>query len=393
MAFSKRIRSWRTGRRAGTIALALVVTACMWAGCTADRSDSRQPLSGSSSETVPASADDQREFIKGVYGNPGALLEHGYRFDELGMNAIFIRSISLNDEIYRTAREQGMQVHVEFPTLLGRGYVQEHPDAWPIDQNGEPSPPADWFMGVCPTHPGFIAMRDGQLHEIMDRYSPDGIFLDYLHWHAQFETPDPILPETCFCDRCTAQFEQHAGIAIPYEATSQRARWILDYHEPAWRAWRHRVLMGWVERLGDIVSERSDHTKLGAFFCSWFPDDYQGALYRTLGLDIPALSERVDVLSPMLFHKMKNREPEWVGTYNRWLAEEVFQGMDGQPPLVWPIVQAHNAPTEVTPAEFRQVMRQGASPPATGIMMFSDVALIVDSTKVEVMRQLYSNEF
>ena len=45
----------------------------------------------------------EKVFIKGVYGDPGTLLEAGYNFDELGMNAIFVRSYSLNDELYSAA--------------------------------------------------------------------------------------------------------------------------------------------------------------------------------------------------------------------------------------------------------------------------------------------------
>jgi len=40
-----------------------------------------------------------------------------------------------------------------------KGYLKDHPDAWPIDEKGEQSQPADWFMGICPTHPGFKEFR------------------------------------------------------------------------------------------------------------------------------------------------------------------------------------------------------------------------------------------
>ncbi|NBC05374.1 MAG: hypothetical protein GVY20_16945, partial [Bacteroidetes bacterium] len=130
----------------------------------------------------------ERSFKKGVYGNPSSLLEAGYAFDELGLNAIFVRSISLNDDLYETAKNQDVEVYVEFPTLLGRNYVEEHPEAWPIDETGNQAPPADWFMGVCPTDPDFKEYRSNQLRNILYSYEVGGIFLDYTHWHAQFET-------------------------------------------------------------------------------------------------------------------------------------------------------------------------------------------------------------
>jgi hypothetical protein len=336
----------------------------------------------------PVENHDRLPFIKGVYGNPGALLEAGYSFDSLGMNAVFVRSISLNREFFDAAREQGCRVYVEFPTLLGRNYLQDNPDAWPINENGDPSPPADWFMGICPTHPGFREYRSNQLTEILSDFDVDGIFLDYLHWHAQFETKDPILPETCFCDRCTALFGEKEGVGIPGSSVSEKAGWILENADDSWRAWRNGVLNGWVTDMGAIVSQHKPGALLGAFYCSWYPADHDSALYRILGIDVESLAGLVDVLAPMLFHKMKGRPPSWVGDYIAWLDGLAGVGETGQP-LVWPIVQAHNNPGVVTPEEFRAVLTEGSRPPSTGIMMFSDQALLQDRQKIEVMKQFY----
>ena len=90
----------------------------------------------------------EKVFIKGVYGDPGTLLNAGYNFNELGMNAIFVRSYSLNNELYSAAREQGCKVFVEFPVLLGRQFLENNPQCWPVENTGELSPPADWFMGI-----------------------------------------------------------------------------------------------------------------------------------------------------------------------------------------------------------------------------------------------------
>jgi len=342
----------------------------------------------SCSESESHGQPDEFPFIKGVYGNPGTLLEAGYAFDELGLNAIFVRSISLNNELFETAENQDVQVFVEFPTLLGRNYVEEHPEAWPIDETGEKSPPADWFMGVCPTDPEFKEYRSDQLREILYTYEVAGIFLDYVHWHAQFETADPILPETCFCDRCTARFSEQTGLDIPGEDIAARAEWILENADPQWRDWRNGVLNEWMMDMKTIVKERQPDALVGIFYCSWYPEDHDGALYNTLGIDVEAFAEIADVLSPMLFHKMKERKPGWVSEYTSWLGEMIEQSVENKP-LVWPIVQAHDTPAEVSPEEFGQVMIEGSKPPSTGIMMFSDRSLLDNPKKIEVMRQFY----
>ncbi|OYX23410.1 MAG: hypothetical protein B7Z16_02555 [Algoriphagus sp. 32-45-6] len=330
-------------------------------------------------------------FIKGVYGNPGTLLKAGYAFDSLGMNAVFVRSISLNREFYETSKKQGLKVFVEFPTLNGKEYLADHPDAWPIDEKGEKSPPADWFMGICPTHAGFKDYRAQQLRAILAAYQVDGVFLDYVHWHAQFETPEPILPETCFCDRCTGAFAASLDTVIPGETIQQKADWILKNADAKWRSWRVGILNGWVEDLGKILKSQQPTAKLGVFHCAWYPSDYDSALYRTMGLDPIALAERADVLSPMLFHHMKGRSTTWVSEYVAWLGQTIGPERLSKT-QIWPIVQSHNNPGIVTPEEFRQVMIEGSKAPSSGIMMFSDQSLVEDPRKVQVMKELYAKE-
>jgi uncharacterized lipoprotein YddW (UPF0748 family) len=352
----------------------LVISIVFWVSCT------KPPVEA-----------ENKAFIKGVYGNPGTLLKAGYRFDSLGMNAVFVRSISLNPEFYKTAKEQGVKVFVEFPTLNGKEYLQENPEAWPIDEKGEQSPPADWFMGICPTHNGFKDYRKKQLLDILDNYAVDGVFLDYVHWHAQFETTEPILPETCFCDRCTSIFSEEIQQKIPGENISQKASWILANRDAEWRKWRVGILNGWIEDLGSILKENQPEAKLGVFYCSWFPADYDSALYRNLGIDPVAIAERADVLSPMLFHHMKGRPTAWVGEYVEWLGKTTQTNQSGNV-LIWPIVQAHNNPGIISPEEFRQVMIEGSKSPSTGIMMFSDQSLVENPEKIKVMKELYKEE-
>lgn len=331
---------------------------------------------------------EELPFMKGVYGNPGTLLEAGYSFDSLGMNAVFVRSGSLTQGFYGRARLQGCRVFVEFPTLNGKDYLTDHPEAWPINEKGEKAPPADWFMGICPTDPGFKTYRSDQLKDILKEFEVDGVFLDYLHWHAQFETPNPILPETCFCGRCTKLFASHIDTEIKGGTDAEKAGWILDHYDKPWRDWRNGILNKWVEEMGEVVQEYRPKAVLGVFFCAWYPEEHQTALYRTLGIDVAALAERVDVLSPMLFHQMTNRPTQWVGQYVSWL-EKIIGAENKKFPQIWPIVQAHNKPGIVSAEEFRQVMVEGSRPPASGIMMFSDQSLIDDPEKVAVMKELY----
>lgn len=336
---------------------------------------------------LPAQPVERSPFVKGVYGNPAALLGAGHTFKSLGVNAIFVRSISLTPELYRNARENDVLVYVEFPLLNGKQYLEENPGAWPVNEKGQKAAPADWFMGICPTDPGFRNYRFGQLHDLLNNYDVDGIWLDYVHWHAQFETTEPLLPETCFCDRCINTFETQMNLDVPDGGTPSRSAWILTEKDSLWRAWRSQVLTGWVSEMKKDIDRRKSRILLGIFYCAWFPTDFDEALYRTLGLNLTELAGIVDVFSPMLFHKMMGKPVAWVHEYVEWLS--VLPGTNGRTPVIWPIVQAHNKPGVISASEFREVMHNGSRPPASGIMMFSEQSLLQDPEKIRVVAEFY----
>ncbi|WP_194778127.1 glycoside hydrolase family 10 protein [Pararhodonellum marinum] len=338
-----------------------------------------------------AQTNEALPFIKGIYGNPGALLDRGHSFKSLGVNAIFPRSISLNDQLFQTAQSEGVKVYVEFPTLNGKEYLEKYPEAWPINELGEKAEPADWFMGICPTDPEFKAYRKDQLRTLLGRYPVDGIWLDYLHWHGQFETPEPILPETCFCDRCVHSFEKSSQVKLPKGNSRLKSQWILSKYNKEWRQWRSQVLTDWVKELKQVVKTTKPDALLGIFYCAWYPDEFGGALTKNLGIDLKALSEEVDVFSPMLFHLMMGREITWVDEYTKWLGPYI-QNESGTGPRIWPIVQAHDQPGMVTAEAFRQVLMRGSQKPATGIMMFSEEALITTPHKLEIMQSWYQRD-
>ena len=329
-------------------------------------------------------------FIKGVYGNPAVILDKGHTFTSLGINAIFIHSSSLNKSLFEAAKKEDVRVFVEFPTLNGQEYLKHHPEAWPITPDGKQAEPADWFMGICLTDPGFRAYRTEQLNAILDKFPVDGVWLDYLHWHAQFETPDPILPETCFCDRCTSKFSNEMSVTVPGGSIPEKARWILSNSDSTWRLWRSKVLNSWVRDLKNVVKQRRPTALLGIYYCPWYPSQFNGAHYRILGLDLKELATVVDVFSPMVYHRMMGEPPEWVAEYCSWLGANPMRVNNR--PSIWPIVQADNKAGLISADEFLQVLQYGARSPSGGVMMFHLNSLFADEQKLEIMKGFYLNK-
>ena len=330
------------------------------------------------------------EMILGIYGSPAPLWEKGHRLDSLNVNAVFLNWHSINDSMLLRTRSEGAKVFAEFPLLIGKGYVENHPEAWAVDDHGKMVEPATWFMGVCPTDTAFREYRTAELHNLLNRFDLDGIWLDYLHWHAQFEDPEPILPETCFCDRCITLFGKEMAVEVPPGDTPARATWILSSADSLWREWRCRVIAGWVKEMKAIVKGHDPGMLLGIYHCPWNDNEFDGAQRRILGLDYDMLRGVTDVFSPMVYHARMGRTPQWVGENTVWLCDRL--GIkEGEYPRVWTIVQAYDEPYTVTPDEFSQVLHLGAAGCSSGVMMFTSRAVAQNDDKIATMRKVYGS--
>ncbi|HMG92343.1 MAG TPA: hypothetical protein VK589_19935 [Chryseolinea sp.] len=327
--------------------------------------------------------------IRGIYGSPEPFWKKNLRLDQLGVNAIFIHSGSINELMMKRAKSEGLKVFAEFATLNGKNYVDAHPEAWAIDKNGKRVEAATWFMGVCPTEPGFRQHRLNELQALLRKFPLDGVWMDYLHWHAQFEDPEPILPETCFCESCLSSFQSATRIKVPEGTTTERAEWIFKNIDGAWRSWRCSIIAGWVRDFKRTLRQERPDALLGVYHCPWDDDDFNGARRRTLGLDYDSLRGIVDVFSPMVYHGRMEKSPEWVKENIEWFCKRLNIEA-GTNPKVWPIVQAYNDPKTISPAEFESVLRFGAGAQATGVMMFTSNSVAEDEGKIAVMKKVYT---
>jgi len=331
---------------------------------------------------------NKRIEIRGVYGNPAPLWERGHTLGELGINSIFVHSGSLTREMIRRAKAEKALVFAEFATLNGKNYVEEHPEAWAIDEKGERVKEASWFMGVCPTEPGFRKYRMDQLRQLLSEYELDGVWMDYVHWHAQFEDPEPILPETCFCDSCLSGFSIDSGIEIPKGTVAEKADWILKTKDGQWRNWRCEVIYSWAKEIKEIIDNMRPNALLGLYHCPWTDEEFNGARQSILGLDYELLKKVVDVFSPMVYHERMGRDPAWVAENIAWLSDRL-QVIPNAEPKIWPIVQVHDSPGKVSALDFKTVMEGGLSGKSTGVMMFTTGAVAESKEKINVMKELY----
>jgi len=343
--------------------------------------------------------------IRGAYSSPQAFWERGLRLDEYGINAIFVHSSTIDEAMVQRARSEGVKVFAEFATLNGNNWltrregdreipIEGHADAWPIDSKGERSPRQTWFLGVCPTNEAFLNSRLQALQELVTRQKLDGIWLDYLHWHAQFEDPRPRLPETCFNESCVKLFQEETGIAVKGTKPQEWAQDLLKNHERNWRDWRCIVLINIARRCREVLWQHAPHLMLGNFQCGWRDDEHGGARRDILGLDLKRMADIFDVLSPMLYHGRSGHSPRWVGQNVAWLCEHLkLKGAPQEKLKVWPIVQAWDDPQgrKVSPDDFEKVLVDATTGGSTGVMMFTLDAVVENDQKLAIMKRVYAN--
>ena len=227
-----------------------------------------------------------------------------------------------------------------------------------------------------------------QLRQLLNKYELDGVWMDYVHWHAQFEDPEPILPETCFCNSCLSHFSDAFEIDIPEGITAEKADWILKTHNDQWRDWRCEVIHSWADEMKGIIKKLRPHALLGLYHCPWTDAEFNNARRRILGLDFELLKETIDVFSPMVYHKRMERDPAWVAENISWLSDKL-KIAEGEGPKIWPIVQAHDSPGKVSPSEFKTVLEGGLAGKSTGVMMFTTGAVAQSEAKIKVMKEFY----
>ena len=330
--------------------------------------------------------------MRGIYGGvPAQLLERG-SLKDYGVNAIFMGSGGVNEERVRLLREQGARVFAEFNTMHEADYVKQHPDAAPVGVDGEVCPPADEWQGVCPTHAEYRRYKMDDFRRVLRDYEVDGMWLDYHHSHADWERADPILPDTCFCDRCLAQFRSDTGTKLPDKPTIELSALLLNEQKAKWVQWRCDVFTDWVREFRAIIDETRPEALLGTYHCPWSDTDNDGALREKLAIDLKAQAPHMDVFSIMPYHARfgHHDDPAWIARQTRWLGDYLgIEGKPGERHQIWPIVQLSDWGEPVPASQVREVLEQGTESPVTGVMVFNWGGLQKQMENVEEMGKFY----
>jgi hypothetical protein len=325
--------------------------------------------------------------IRAVYGGMPTVDLKDY-----GINSVFLGSGSITEERIRALRKQDAKVFAEFNTMHEAGYLKNHPEAAPVGTDGKFSPPPEGWQGVCPTHPGYRTERMQAFRTLLERYPVDGVWLDYHHSHASWERAEPLLPDTCFCNRCLAKFQADTGIRLPEVPVPQIAKSLLTELEAQWIQWRCDLFTDWVREFRSVVDRTRPGVLLGTFHCPWSDTERDGALRRKLAIDLRAQARYIDVFSPMPYHARFGhpQDPAWISRQVAWLGGHLgIQGKPGERHRIWPIVQISDWGEPVPVEQVVDVLEQGTRMPATGAIVFAWGSLRKQPEKIEEIGRFF----
>lgn len=299
----------------------------------------------------------------------------------------------------------GLKVYAEFPCFMGEAWWSQEPASRPVMAGGQLLEPDGWYYGVNPAIPAVRQAQWAALEKLLRDYELDGVWLDFIRWPCRWEGSDPYRPLTSFDPITTACFSQDTGIELPSAMTTpfidpittarfsrdelpaaMTAAFILARHQAAWTAWRCDQVTTWVAEAKAIVDRTRPGTILGLFGVPWRLADYEGAILKIIGQDYRALGRYVDVVSPMVYHRLCRQPLAWIEA----VTQEVYE-LSGKP--VWPIIQSVDEPELLTAEEYGQALDLVLhSRAASGILIFnlkgtlSEAKLAVTQTK---FKELY----
>jgi hypothetical protein len=216
-------------------------------------------------------------------------------------------------------RASGLEVLQTTALFFDPDLVQRFPDARPIDATGAPSTGFDWYLGVCPTHEGYLETKIARLVRVVDELEPDGVFLSFTRFPGFWENwlPDyrfTAADQFCFCDRCRSRFAAETGTLLPEDDLPAQATAILRGHAEAWHAWRAGVVHEAIRRIREAVSAGREGFPVVLNTLPFPPSDYAGAdVRRTIAAqDLALLSDVIVRFELMTYLQILHRPDSWL---------------------------------------------------------------------------------
>ncbi len=318
--------------------------------------------------------------ILGVFGSPEAIWNRGEILKDYNINGVFISHKDLNKDKIERIHNEGAKVFVEIGIFAGKDLVKRHLDLAPIGVDGNPLAPIKWYMGVNPTIDWYREEKLNEIRDILKRYNTDGLWLDFIRYPCHWEIPNPKLEQSSFDEISLRKFEEYIGETIPGITIQDKARWILENSLERWAKWKCDQITSFCKETKEIIKSIKPNAILGIFSVPWREDQFDGAILKIIAQDFKALSQHVDVFSPMVYHLMCELPISWIREYSLYLKDITKKA-------VVPIVQAVDEPSRVENLE--DVIKTALDDKLDGVIIFTTQAVFENKTKIKALKDSF----
>lgn len=329
-----------------------------------------------------------------IYDDRGNFEQLFREWESLGINTALVSDTLLANAEFRTmAKKNGVALFVIAPIFQNPEELQKQPDLAAVTDRGEPAR-EDWVQFVCPTRKDYRNRRIEYVMKLVEEFDPDGVSLDFIRFFVFWEMVHPertpeSLPRTCFCASCLEDFQKTEKIDLPgnLSGTAEKARWVLDNHPREWTAWKCRVITNTVKDLAEAARKIKPGIKINVHTVPWREEDFGGAAEAVAGQNVVQLAGLVDYISPMCYHHMVERSPEWIHS----VVADVFDRTRGD---VIPSIQVDKTYTEreLSAAEFKAALDEAMKPPSKGVIFWNWDALAKSTEKKQSVQSITRRE-
>src|SRR3990167_5103429 len=204
---------------------------------------------------------------------------------QLNLNSVLVSSENISPQTTSQIKEKLGQVEIYASVIVfaGKDLLEKCPDAKAVDSNDKDTI-SDPLIGICPTHPG---VRKNRLEEIKRVLENDvqGVWLNHMRYPTSWESANPDILDTCYCERCLKMFEEYIGepiAGVGGEGTAlQNIALHIDgsyYHE--WLEFKAGQVVSFVEEAKALIAASGKEIKLGMFIVPWKDKDYGAGIQR-----------------------------------------------------------------------------------------------------------------
>ncbi len=304
-----------------------------------------------------------------------------------GANAVYVSHRKLDQIPLAYLHQQKIQVFIDWGIFVGEDLRQQYPDSVPLDEMGTPFERDDWYVPVCPNHPQVRTQHLAEIAKLLDHHGHElaGLWLDFIRYPVRWEVKQPRLRQLCFCRHCLNLFLEAEREHYTTSEIQALARLILHERQEEWVAWKCARIAQFVQAVRTQIAVRKLPLLLGIFSLPWQRTDYAGAIRTVAGQDLGLLAEHVDIISPMVYHKLCYRSVAWI-------EEVIHDVLDWTHRPVLPIIQSVDQPDVMTAAQLDDALTHASSASGNGVMIFTLDPLLASKEKCAVVHTHFSHQ-